>query len=117
MLTLNLTPIFTLRGIEKPFSFLVKNGFSRHAANLLINANTRTYRLDHVERLCELLVCEPNDLLLWTPDRDKKYPENLPLSKLIVKQEGNLKETLTHMPLSELKVLTDRIVNKRDDKE
>jgi DNA-binding Xre family transcriptional regulator len=114
MLTLNLAPIFRIRGIEKPFTYLVQNGFSRHAATLLINAKNRVYRLDHMERLCELLVCEPNDLLAWTPNHKQEYPENFPLLKLKHQETSNIKDTLIKTPLSELKILTESIVNGRN---
>jgi DNA-binding Xre family transcriptional regulator len=110
MLTLNLNPIFKIRGIERPFTYLVKNGFSRHAATLLINGKNKVYRLDHVERLCELLICEPNDLLSWIPDKEHSYPENYPLARLKYHETDNIKDTLEKTPLSELKIITENIV-------
>ena len=82
MLTLNLTPIFKARSIQRPYSFLVKAGISHKTANTIINGTTRTFRLDHIELLCNLLICEPNDLLLWVPDKTKAYPPDHPLNKL-----------------------------------
>lgn len=118
MLILNLNPIFKIRGIEKPFTYLVKNGFSRHAANLLINGKNRVYRLDHIEKLCEILVCEPNDLLTWLPESEQHYPENFPLAKLKKQASDslNLKDTLMKAPLSELRAITATIVNEREEK-
>ena len=111
MLNINLTPIFAIRGIEKPFTYLVQNGFTRHSANLLINSKNRVFRLDHIEKLCELLVCEPNDLLTWIPNPKQKYSDNFPLMKLKLQESNNLKDTLAKTPFSELKMLTDNIVN------
>ena len=115
MLIMNLNPIFKLRGIEKPFTYLVQNGFSRHAANILINAKNRVYRLDHVEKLCELLICEPNDLLAWIPNNKEEYPTNYPLSKLKHHDTGNIKEVLSKTPLSELKMITENIINAKSE--
>ena len=41
MLSLNLTPIFNARGITKPYTFLVKAGFTPHSANGIINSKTK----------------------------------------------------------------------------
>ncbi len=104
MLTLNLTPIFIARGIEKPYSFLTKAGFSPHAANFLVNNKSRVFRLDHIERLCHTLNCEPNDILMWTPDKNIAYPDNYPLKNLIQTDNNqNILETLTKLPYKELK--------------
>ena len=113
MLTLNLTPIFKARGIEKPYSFLVKAGLSPHSANSAINSKTRVFRLDHIELLCRILVCEPNDLLAWIPEKGQNYSKDHPLLKL--KQEitdNNWQQILAAMPFKELKEVTKDFINK-----
>ena len=82
MLTLNLAPIFKARGIQRPQSFLVKAGISQKTANNIVKNTTRIFRLDHIELLCNLLICEPNDLLLWVPDKASTDTPNHPLNKL-----------------------------------
>ena len=111
MLSLNLTPIFKLRGIEKPYTFLVKAGLSPYSATSILNNKTRIFRLDHVELLCSILVCEPNDLLEWTPDKGEKYSENNPLFKLKQQPpEATWHETLSTMSFKELKEVTKTII-------
>jgi DNA-binding Xre family transcriptional regulator len=110
MLSLNLKPIFNARGITKPHAFLVKNGFSNFSASRLINNETVVFRLDHMEKLCNALVCEPNDLLLFTPDKNKRYPPNHPLLKLAHDDSNNhWPTTLATMPFKELKEVTKNI--------
>lgn len=117
MLTLNVSAIFKARGIDRPYTFLVKAGLSPHSANIIINSKTRVFRLDHIEMLCTLLVCEPNDLLTWTPDKGKVYPDNNPLAKLLPDNSANnLHETLAAMSYKELKETTKAILSK-DKKE
>ena len=118
MLSLNLRPIFTAKGIEKPYSFLVKNGFTSHAANNLLNSKTRVFRLDHIELLCEVLVCEPNDLLLWKPDNGKSIAPNNPLNKLIgnVESKTDLKNTIFNLPYQQLKEISNKLTKEIDDK-
>lgn len=118
MLSLNLRPIFSTRGIEKPYSFLVKNGFTSHAANNLLNSKTRVFRLDHIELLCEVLLCEPNDLLLWKPDSDKTIAPNNPLNKLMANEESktDLKNTLFNLPYQQLKEISNKLTKEIDNK-
>jgi DNA-binding Xre family transcriptional regulator len=116
MLSLNLTPIFKARGITKPYSFLVKSGFTNFTASNLLNYGTRTFRLDHIEMLCNALVCEPNDLLLFTPDKGKQYAPNNPLHKLTNDDiNNNWPDTLANMPFKELKEATKHISGKSNN--
>jgi DNA-binding Xre family transcriptional regulator len=80
MLTLNLAPIFKTRGIERPHAFLVKAGIHSSIASKILSTGTRVFRLDHIELLCSILVCEPNDLLSRTPDRGEMHPPSHPPS-------------------------------------
>lgn len=101
---MNLTPIFKARGIEKPYTFLVKAGLTPHSANYILNSKTRVFRLDHIELLCETLNCEPNDLLMWTAEKNKNYADNLPLKNLQQNDNNeNILETLTKLTYKELK--------------
>ncbi len=107
MLYLNLGPIFAIRGIKRPYSFLVKSGFTSHAARTILHSQTRSFKLDHIEDLCRILVCEPNDLLAWKPDPQVTYAAQNPLEKLSISaSEPTLNDTLATMPLSELKKAT-----------
>jgi DNA-binding Xre family transcriptional regulator len=118
MLTLNLKPIFQARGIERPYSFLVKSGFSYHTANLLLNSTTKSFRLDHIEKLCTILICEPNDLLLYSHYKDQQLPQEHPLNNL--KQTENQKgiqQTLATMPYKQLKQITTQINNQTTPEE
>ena len=111
MLTLNLYPIFKARGIERPYTFLVKAGFTPHSANVLLNSKTKTFRLDHIEKLCVILKCEPNDLLVWYPDKNEIIADDHPLAKLKHGESPtiDLKKTLLNMPYRELKTLSSKL--------
>ncbi|NHM02167.1 helix-turn-helix domain-containing protein [Flavobacterium difficile] len=117
MLSLHLQPIFKARGIEKPYTFLVKNGFTPHAAHNLLNAKTRVFRLDHIELLCEILICEPNDLLLWQPISGKQIAANHPLKKLshTTDSETDLKKALFNLPYNQLKDISSKLTNEIND--
>jgi len=110
MLSFNLAPIFKARGIEKPYTFLVKAGLAPHSANILLSSQTRSFRLDHIELLCRILVCEPNDILVYREDATHKIAEDHPLHNLKQSEMNKtLKETITTIPYKQLKELTKQI--------
>ncbi|MBL7749547.1 MAG: helix-turn-helix transcriptional regulator [Chitinophagaceae bacterium] len=110
MLSYNLEPIFKARGIDKPYTFMVKAGISPSSSHAILNNNTRSFRLDHIELLCRVLICEPNDLLVFTPDPDKPLPPNHPLNILReTEQQTAFKETLFTIPFKQLKEITKQI--------
>ena len=117
MLHLHLKPIFSARGIEKPFSFLTKNGFNNNSAHRLLNSETRVIKLDHIERLCDILFCEPTDLFQWIPDSKKAYLPNNPLNKLIASKENqtDLQKTLSSLPYQQLKEISAKMTTEIQD--
>lgn len=82
MLTLNIIPILKARGIEKPYSYLVQSGFTPYTATTIVNKDKKAIRLNHIEKLCVLLNCTPNDILQWTPDKKTNPGNQHPLLSL-----------------------------------
>jgi DNA-binding Xre family transcriptional regulator len=115
MLSFNLEPIFKARGIQKPFSFLIKAGFTPHTAHHIISGDSRSFRLDHIEQLCLVLKCEPNDLLLFSPDKNQHYPENLPLFNLKAEEQRTDLNVLADIPFKDLKRLTAAILHSQKE--
>jgi DNA-binding Xre family transcriptional regulator len=112
MLNLNLRPIFQARGIERPYTYLVKAGISRATAHNILNSKTRVFRLDHIELLCRVLICEPNDLLAYVPDPDSLLQDTHPLNNLIQDETSKpgIKESFANIPYKELKEITKQLV-------
>lgn len=103
MLTWNLKPIFKARGIERPYTFLVKAGISRHSATSILTNDIFFMRLRHLEILCEALNCTPHDLLKWTPNPNRPLPQDHQLHKLRSQATTfNLSNTLKSLPLEKL---------------
>jgi DNA-binding Xre family transcriptional regulator len=116
MLVLNIGPVLSARGIERPFSFLVKSGFSSHTAHLLLHNQRHTFRLDHIELLCKVLLCEPHDLLQWTPNTGENLPATHPLYKLKRSQPvHNWKQAMSNMSLEELQQVAKSIAGKIEE--
>ena len=103
MLTFNFTRIFMARGINKPFSFLRKTGYSDNFATRIVNNRINKLNLKDIEILCEILQCTPNDLLEWTPDKKQETMKNHPLTPLKRTQTiPHLLQLLNTVPLNKL---------------
>lgn len=76
MLRLNIKAVCKLRGISKPQAWLVKSGFPKSTAANMGREEYENLPLVHLEKMCLLLNCTPNDLLRWEPEAgmDTKGP-------------------------------------------
>jgi len=68
MLYFNLKRLLDLRGVERPYSWLVQNGFVPQTATRWAKNEIGYVRPEQMERLCLLLNCTPNDLFDWRED-------------------------------------------------
>lgn len=82
MLVFNPKRIFTLRGIERPYNYLVKSGVAAPTAQKLLNGKTIHFKIVHLEKICRILNCTPNDLFEWKPDEGAPVAENHALKTL-----------------------------------
>lgn len=113
MLSLSLSKLFALRGIDRPYTFLVKSGLSPHSATRLIQSRGRVFRMDHIELLCVKFNCTPNDLLVWSPDKKSEVPATHPLNKLRRDETMfNIKKAIENVPLDQLKEIASLIRDK-----
>ena len=103
MLYFNPRRVFRLRGITNDLTFMMKNGFIRSTASNLLNGYTRYVKDEHLEKLCLLLHCTPNDLYDWKPSKNTLTPEDHPIQAL---KRGdapkNITEIVKHLPLDKL---------------
>ena len=108
--------VVTIRGIEKPFSFLVKNGFTYNVAHRIINSKTDKLSIKHIEQLCFILNCTPNDLMEYTPNTKKGENKDHPLNQLIrKKRERKYKHLMRELPIDKLDKL-EELLSKLDNK-
>lgn len=82
MLIFNIQRVFSLRGIGNPYGQLVKLGISRPTAWNILENKVNSIQGKHLEKICEYLNCEPNDLYEWKPNRDTVNPDEHPLKGL-----------------------------------
>ena len=71
MITLNIPRIALLKGVQRPYTYLVKNGFTPQTAKDLIAGRVRRLDFAHLEKLCRIFRCEPYDLYDYTPDPNR----------------------------------------------
>lgn len=108
MLIFRLSRIFALRGIDKPFAYLVKIGFSRATASNLLNDRLIQVKVGHLETLCRALNCAPNDLFEWTPTEGRSVPENHPLNSLKrEKAPARLSQIVKDIPVEKLHMIEE----------
>ncbi len=105
----NIHKVFKLRGIDKPFKFLMDNGFSRGRAYHIVSYRISALRLQTLERLCILLSCTPNDILEWKPPKDSTVHESHPLQKLKANESMNLSELTKDIPIEKMPEIMNAI--------
>lgn len=109
MLKLDLTSIFKARNIAKPYSYLVKAGFSPNIASRLANNHVDSMQFRHIELLCFILNCEPNDLFSWTPDTKVTVSENHSLNKLMKTHDTKNLNSIEQLSYKQLLKLSEKI--------
>ena len=98
------------RGISKPFTFLTTHGFTHHTASNLMSGKNRAFNLDHVERLCAILYCTPNDILRGEPAADNTLPADHPLHTIEgARIDEDFMKKLRTMPLDELRKVAEAV--------
>jgi DNA-binding Xre family transcriptional regulator len=112
MIYLNLKPIFEAKGIDNPGYYLWKNGFTRHTSHNLLYNKTESINFKHLEKLCILLQCSPNDLFNWNNQNKLINEETHPLN--IIKKEkskGNINQKIIAIPLHKINELHNFLDN------
>jgi DNA-binding Xre family transcriptional regulator len=110
MLRFNFTRILKARGIDRPFSYLVKIGYSGNFATRLAHNRMKRLDLTHVEKLCELFQCTPNDLLEWVPESKDQNSDKHPLISLKrIDKVVELTHMLSSIPLDKISEIENMI--------
>lgn len=108
MITMNLITVCKARGIIYPHAFLVRNGIPANVATRLTSGNHQNIRLEHIEKLCRALTCEPSDLFRFQSHPNESLPKDHPLLKL---QNDKEIPDLSNMPYKQLLEITKKLGN------
>jgi DNA-binding Xre family transcriptional regulator len=87
MLRFRLHSMLESKGIVNGYRFLIKNGFSPDVATRCANDKIEQLKLSHINTLCTIFHCTPNDLLEWTPGKNEILSDNHPLKTLERKEK------------------------------
>ena len=117
MLYFNIRRVMKLRGIDKPYAFLVKNGFVSQTATNMVNNRLGRITPQQMEKLCLALYCTPNDLFEWQTDANISGAENHPLKALIrEKPAPHISELVRDLSVEKMGELEEFIKNMKDMK-
>ncbi len=111
MLEFSIEKVCKARGIEKPYKFLIKNGFLPATATKLSKGDVEYLRLEYIETICSLLNCTPNDLFEWTPQSKADDIEDHPLNAIRKSEKIDLIQTIKSLPMNKLKEIESLISN------
>lgn len=118
MITLDLTRFMETKGIQYPLQFLIQAGFTYHTANRLLRNQIIKLNYKHLEKLCLIFNCTPNDLLSWTPPASLNGAEKLMLYKLSGrKRKGSLVSKLIQLPedkIDQLSQMLDKLASENN---
>lgn len=91
-----------------PYSWLVKHGFVPQTVHSWLNYQLGYVKPDHLERLCLLLNCTPNDLFDWRED-GKTVVHDTHALRTLIKQKNDIQTTLRELPLDKLEKLGEML--------
>src|SRR6266581_5042446 len=104
MIALNIFQLCRLRGIKNPLTTLRKAGISQKVAFKYLKGEKHTLVIKHIEILCKLLNCAPNELFTWQPDsKADDIPTHL-LQVIHQKALPDVHQRLNSMKVDELRV-------------
>lgn len=104
MFILNVKRIMSLRGVEKPYKFLLNLGFTPATANILLSSTAQRVTLEYLERLCLALNCTPNDLIEWQANNTQTVAETHSINSL---KKKNLDVLLSEAPVYKFEQMAD----------
>jgi DNA-binding Xre family transcriptional regulator len=120
MLKINIQRILAGRAIDRPYTYFIKQGFSKNLAARLNTGKMKQMKLANIEKLCLLFQCTPNELLEWVPAEKENDVETQPLRDLIrVNPKVNIRAVLNALPYAQIvemeKIISEK-VKKPDEK-
>jgi len=116
MLRFNAMRVMRLRGIENPWSFMVRNGFHRSTANNFFNGKVLQIKVEHLEKLCLLLNCVPGDLFEWKADSNRTISENHALNAINrADAPPPIVQIIKDVPLEKLEQLNRELLDRKDE--
>ena len=103
MMKYNFDRVFKARGIDRPFTYLKNAGFTDNMAVKINRNRVDKLSLIHMEQLCMMLRCTPNDFIVWESDRGGQVEESHPIFQLKRNEDQvEITQMLNGIPLGKL---------------
>ncbi|MBS1796087.1 MAG: helix-turn-helix transcriptional regulator [Acidobacteria bacterium] len=109
MLYFDIVRLMEMRGVDKPFAFLKKIGFSNETASKIVQNRLMRVSPELIEALCLALNCTPNDVFGWRPSKLQMVPENHALQKLNRRENRSFNQMVNDLPLEKMGRLAEMI--------
>ncbi len=114
MISLNIPRIAMIKGVQRPYTFLVSHGFTPQTAKDLVAGRTKRLDFRHLERLCRIFQCEPNDLYDYSPGPNMPYGAKDHLAFLTKpKVDASIHSVLSQYSLKEMEQLLQELAQRR----
>ena len=112
MIFFNFNRIFKIKGIVRPFSHLLKMGYSAGYATKLVNNRVNEINLTRLEKFCTDFNCTPNDILDFRPSENVLIPEDHALHSLTKKEVNTMIiQKINALPPDKIQQIHDIIKN------
>lgn len=111
MIYLDIKRVLSVRGIENHYKKLVDLGISPAKARNLLGKSAVRINFDHLEKICLLLNCTPNDLLVWRPNEAQANPEAQALIKLKRDGSEDISKLMKSLPIEKFDEIVGIIQN------
>lgn len=116
MLYFNVKRVLDLRGIDKPYAFLVKNGFVHSTALNITGGKVVQIKIEQIEKLCLLLNCEPSDLFEWRQsEKSPALAENQALNALKRGKSAPIADIVKDIPVEKMEEINEMIRQMKDN--
>ena len=115
MLYFNALRVLKLRGIERPYSFLRRNGLTHSMAGNIINNRGLRLHVGQIEQLCLLLNCVPSDLFEWRDEGAKSIAETPAINALKRDDTAHISRLVKDIPVEKLDKLKQILEDLRDE--
>lgn len=106
MLTLQVSRVLRIRGIQKPYNYLRKLGLSHNVVHRMLSGKSAGIKMDQLQRICLALHCTPNDLMHWDGGQTSIAADH-PIQKLTKKEDAATMDYLRKLPLEKMEQIRE----------
>src|SRR5690242_3198099 len=117
MVRLRLKQLAKEKGIKHLFTALTKAGISDAVATEYMKGNKDRLVMEHIEILCLIFRCMPNDLFEVVPDKPGIADFTQPVYTLKHREDFDLLKTTEHLTPDEIKQALEDLKKKKEEEE